>query len=117
MLRVAGYSLVVLGISHTVVAFVLYRQELARWFGQGLLSGAQLQGDRLPALWFLIFSATLFLLGQLVFYAAKAGDQKLLHLVAWYTLGIGALGIVALPKSPFWAAIVIAGLLFAAIRT
>ncbi len=112
MPTLAGYALIVLSIAHTIVGFVMYRSALMSWLRDGFFNAVHPHLDRRAAFWFLLFSATLFLLGHLTIYAVRTDDSSLLRLIAWYVLVIGAVGVSALPKSPFWAALIIAMVLF-----
>ena len=112
MPTLAGYMLITLSIAHTIAGFVTYRSALMSWLRDGFFNAVHPHLDRRAAFWFLLFSATLFLLGQLTLYAVRTDDSNLLRLIAWHVLVIGAVGVSALPKSPFWAALIIAMVLF-----
>ncbi len=111
MITLSGYVLIALGLGHTIVGVVKYRLALVALFRDGYFDAATGHADRLLAFWFLLFSAMLFLLGQIMLYVAKTNDLYLLRLLCWYLAIIGVVGTAALPRSPFWIAIILAGLM------
>ncbi len=108
MITLSGYVLIALGLGHTIVGVVKYRPALVALFRDGYFNAATGHDDRLVAFWFLMFGAMLLLLGQITLYAAKTNDLYLLRLLGWYVACIGIVGATALPRSPFWVAIIIA---------
>ena len=58
-----------------------------------------------------MFSVMLFFLEQVTLYAAASNDTYLIKVVGWYVLGIGAVGATAMPKSPYWIALIVAPIL------
>ncbi len=40
-------------------------------------------------------------------HAAQSHDLALLRILGWYMLSIAVCGVLALPKSPFWAALLL----------
>jgi hypothetical protein len=54
------------------------------------------------------------LAGNVAIYAASKGDLRLYRLVGLYMLAISAVGIIAIPASPFLAGALISGLMVAA---
>lgn len=111
MITIAGYILIALGIGHTVVGVVKYRTPLTGLFRDGYFNAAVGHADRLLAFWFLLFAVMLLLLGQSILHAEKTGDDVLLEMLAWYVTGIGVAGAAALPRSPFWVAVVLGPLI------
>lgn len=111
MIIFVGYVLIALGVGHTVTGIILFRPALAALLRDGFFGAVVPHLDRRAAFWFLMFSVTLFFLGQVTLYAAATGDMYLLKLIGWYVFGIGAVGAAALPKSPFWIALIVAPIL------
>lgn len=111
MIKLAGIVLVTLGIGHTVVGVVKYRPALVAIFRDGYFNAATGHAERLVAFWFLMFGAMLMLLGQITLYAARSQDMELLRVLGWYVAVVGIIGATALPRSPFWVAIVLAPLM------
>ncbi len=111
MISFVGYVLIALGIGHTVTGIILFRPALAALFRDGFANAVLPHPDRRLAFWFLMFSVMLFFLGQVTLYAAATDDTYLLKVVGWYVLGIGAVGATAMPKSPFWIALIVAPIL------
>jgi hypothetical protein len=54
------------------------------------------------------------LAGQVAVHAAAAGDMGLYRLVGLYLLAVSVIGVIAIPKSPFLAGLLISALIVAA---
>jgi len=111
MISFVGYVLIALGIGHTVTGIILFRPALAALFRDGFANAVLPHLDRRLAFWFLMFSVMLLFLGQVTLYAAASNDTYLIKVVGWYVLGIGAVGATAMPKSPYWIALIVAPIL------
>lgn len=111
MIELSGYILIALGFGHAVVGIVKYRSAIVAWIRDGFFNAASGHADRLLAFWFLMFGAMLLLLGQVTLYAAQTHDMYLLRVLGWHVIGIGIVGATALPRSPFWVAVVLAPLM------
>ncbi len=111
MISFVGYVLIALGIGHTVTGIILFRPALAALLHDGFANAVLPHLDRRLAFWFIMFSVILFFLGQVTLYAAASNDTYLLKVVGWYVLGIGAVGATAMPKSPFWIALIVSPIL------
>lgn len=61
-----------------------------------------------------MFGPLLMMAGQVTVHAAAIGDLGLFRLVGLYLLGISAVGVLAIPKSPFLAGLAISALIVAA---
>lgn len=105
MVNVVGYVLIALGIGHTLTGVLTFRPALTSLFRDGFVNAVLPHLERRLAFWFLMFSIMLFLLGQITIHAAATNDIFLLRVIGWYTLGIGVVGAMAMPKSPFWVAL------------
>ncbi len=111
MIIFIGYVLIALGIGHTVTGIILFHPALAALFRDGFANAVHPHLDRRLAFWFLMFSVMLFFLGQVTLYAAATDDTYLLKVIGWYVLGIGSAGATAMPKSPFWIALIVSPIL------
>lgn len=111
MTPIFAYALMALAVGHVFVGYMMYRGAIHALFRDGYVGAAAGHPDRLLAFWFVLFSATLLLLGHLILYATKIDDKALLSTLAIYVGAIGVAGALALPRSPFWVAVVIAPLL------
>ncbi|MBT8079273.1 MAG: hypothetical protein KJO31_11910 [Gammaproteobacteria bacterium] len=107
-----AYVLMVLAVGHVTVGYAMYRDAIHALFRDGYFGAAAGHPDRLLAFWFILFSATLMLLGQLVLYSARTQDKTLLLILSLYIGLIGITGALALPRSPFLVAVIIAPVLF-----
>jgi hypothetical protein len=61
-----------------------------------------------------MFGPLLMLAGQVAVHAAAAGDMGLYRLVGLYLLAVSVVGVIAIPKSPFLAGLLISALIVAA---
>jgi hypothetical protein len=109
--RVVGYLLIAVGVAHAVTGIAKYHQPLAAMLQEGFVDAVRPHLDRLLAFWFMLFTAILFLAGHITLHAAASRSTYLVRLTGWYLLIIGAIGALAIPKSPFWIAVVIAPVL------
>ena len=114
MLRFVGFTLAALGVGHTLTGIILFRSALRDIWHNGVFNTIHPHLDRRLAFWFLIFSITLLMLGQLTLYADATQDKQLVRILGWHVLAIGAIGVVAMPRSPFWFALVVAPVLLRA---
>lgn len=114
--RFIGRLLMATGIGHTLVGVVVFRKALGGIFCEGFLNALWPHFDRLSAFWFLLFSPTLFMLGQITNRAVERRDAYTLRIVGSYLLGMAVVGVAALPISGFWIVIVLAALILKAAR-
>ncbi len=61
-----------------------------------------------------MFGPLLMFAGQVAVHAASQNDLILYRLVGLYLLGISAVGVFVIPKSPFWVGLGISTLIVAA---
>ena len=111
MNRLIGRLLMATGIGHTLVGVVVFRDALAGVFHDGFLNAFWPHFDRLSAFWFLLFSPALFMLGQITNRAVERQDARTFRIVGGYLLGMGIVGVAALPISGFWIVIALASLI------
>jgi|SRR5262249_22303502 len=114
MAVVAAWILVTLGVGHIVVGLVRFKKPLVQAMRAGFVGQFVDDRDRLTAFWFMIFGPLLVMSGHMEVHAANAADGELLKIIGFYLLAIGAVGSLALPKSPFWAGLVSALILIGA---
>ena len=105
MVAYIGYLFILLAVGHTVTGLVLYRSALTGLIRDKYFNAVLRDKNRTILFWLLMFSALLALLGQLILYAAASHDLLLLRIAGWYALVIGLAGALAMPRSPFWAAL------------
>ena len=113
MLITAGWLLLALGVVHTVLGFVWFKRPFAALLAEGVVGRVQGDPQRRLAFWFTVFGPLLMLAGHVVVHAAQHGDLALLRLVGWYLLPLAMAGVAALPRTPFWVALLVAPLLIA----
>jgi hypothetical protein len=109
--KVVGYLLLVVGVAHAVTGIAKYHAPLAAMLQEGFFNAVRPHPERLLAFWFMLFSAIPFFAGQVTLHAVASRSAYLLRLTGWYLLGIGALGVIAIPASPFWIAVALAPML------
>ena len=110
-IEIIGYGLIVLGVGHGITGIVLFRRPLAAMWRNGFFNAVAAHLDRRAAFWFMVFSAFLLLAGQTTLRAIATADLPLLRIVGWHMLVIGAIGAAALPRTPFWIALLCAPIL------
>lgn len=107
MVTIAAWSFFALGIGHIITGLILFRRPVAQVLADGFVGQFMGADARRLAFWFLIFGPLLIMGGSVAVHAAENADHALLKIIGFHTLVIGAVGALALPKSPFWAALLL----------
>ncbi len=105
MIIAIGYLFIILAVGHAITGVVLYKPAYTALFKGGFINAVIPHMNRALFFWFMMFSALMLLLGQLILHAAATADQSILKMAAWYALVVGLIGALAMPKSPFWFAV------------
>jgi hypothetical protein len=114
MTTTLAWLLFALGIGHIGYAFVKFRTPLLEGISAGVVGKFGAPEVRRTAFWFTMFGPLLMLAGQVAVHAAAIGDLGLYRLVGLYLLAVSIVGVVAIPKSPFLAGLLISALIVAA---
>jgi len=114
MAVVAAWILVALGVGHTVSGLVRFKKPLEDAMRAGFVGQFVGYPDRRTAFWFVICGPLLVMGGHMAVHAANAADREFLKIIGFYLLAISAVGSLANPASPFWAALVSALILIGA---
>ena len=102
------WTLFALGLGHLLFGAIRFRHPLRDALADGFIGKFGEPEVRRSALWFMLFGPLLMLAGQVAIHAVSINDAYLVRLVGFYLLAVSAIGALALPKSPFLAALVIA---------
>ena len=113
MLIFAAWMLFILGIGHCIFGFVRFRQPIREAIQDGFFGQFQRVDLRRLALWFTIVGPLVALAGQVAVHALQVGDLELLKVVGLYSLGVSVLGVMTVPKSPFWLGLLLSPVLVA----
>jgi Family of unknown function (DUF6463) len=116
VLTAAAWSLFALGVGHVIVALVLFGRDLWAALMAGWVGQFQTPASRRVAFWFAAFGPLLMLAGQVAIHAVRTHDLALLQTIGLYLVVLGVFGASALPRSPFWGALVIGPVLLAGAR-
>jgi Family of unknown function (DUF6463) len=116
LMLIAAWSLFALGVAHVVVTLVLFGRHLTTALKAGWVGQFQAPASRLVAFWFAEFGPLLMLAGQVAIHAIRRHDLALLQTVGLYLLVLGVFGASALPRSPFWGALLIGPVFLAGAR-
>jgi len=114
MAATTAWLLFVLGVGHVVYGFVKFREPLLSGLAAGVVGQFTSPEVRRTAFWFVMFGPLLMLAGQVAIHAVGINDLYLLRLVGVNLVVVSAVGLVALPKSPFLAGALISALIVAA---
>ena len=114
MTLAAAWFMFALGIAHISYGLVKFKAPLADAVRAGYVGQFKAPEARRTAFWFMIFGPLLMLAGHMGIHAATAGDLALLKILGFYSLAIALIGVTALPKSPFWAPLIVSPILIAA---
>lgn len=108
MLITAAWTMFGLGVAHVVFGLVLFKHPFAAAMGAGWIGQFQGVDSRRLAFWFTVFGPLVMMAGQIAVHAVQGGDLALLRLIGYYLAAIALIGVTALPKSPFWIALLLA---------
>lgn len=114
MALIAAWVVAVLGIGHIIVGLVFFRKPIAEAVSEGGFGRFQHADRRRLAFWFTIFGPLVLAVGHTAIIAATRGDVLLLKTMGYYLLGTSILGVVAMPKSPFWFVLVVSPVIIGA---
>lgn len=114
MTNFIAWSLLVLGALHVLYGAVKFRRPLADAFAAGFVGQFSQQETRRTAFWFVMFGPLLMMGGHLCIYAAGKGDFDAIRLVGTYLSVVSLIGVIALPRSPFIAGLLVSMLAMAA---
>lgn len=111
---VVAWGLFALGVAHIAFGFIKYRTPLLEAVSAGFVGQFQVPEIRRTAFWFVMLGPLLMLAGHAAVHAVSVGDLALLRLIGFYAMATSLIGVVAFPKSPFWAALFLSPFLLAA---
>ena len=99
----ASGLLQLLGVAHAAVGVIKYRSELAAVASDGVFNAVKGDPERLVAFWFLVVAPALWMSGRLFAVAESTGHLKVQVVAGRVLIGLGLVGVLAMPASPFWA--------------
>lgn len=107
-----GALLRLLALGHAGVAATVYGEELRAIGREGVVGAVPYRGAKATAFWFLAPAPVLWIVGDLLSRAERAGDQRALRRTSLLGLACALLAGVCVPVSGFWmwAAISLRGL-------
>lgn len=112
MALAAAWILAGLGAGHTLFALVWYRKPVWEEVKEGGLGKFREIISR--RFWITIFGPLMVLIGHVAIRAAASADLALLQVIGIYLLISSTLGVIAFPKTPFWAALILSAILIGA---
>ncbi|MES2070596.1 MAG: DUF6463 family protein [Pseudomonadota bacterium] len=109
MVVIAAWVLLFLGVVHTILGFIWFKQTFKEAWLEGLIGkfGLETLEIRRLAFWFTIVGPLMIMGGNIAIHAGQVGDHALLKIIGFYLFFIAIIGVLALPKSPFWAAMLL----------
>lgn len=114
MANAAAWFLFFLGFAHIAFGLVRFKKPLLEAIADGFVGQFAATEGRRAAFWFLIAGPLLILVGHVGIHAAAHGDLVLLRILGVYCCVTALLGVVAFPRSPFWALLLVSPFLIAA---
>ena len=114
MANLVAWFMFALGVAHILYGLVKFKVAVAEAISAGFIGQFKAPEARRTAFWFLIFGPMLMLAGHVGVHAVAAGDLPLLKILGIYASITSLIGVAALPKSPFWVALIASPLLVAA---
>lgn len=118
MTRWIGRSFIIIGILHSVVGFIAYREILIQILGEHLVNTISVSSepDREAAFWFLITGFALMIVGALVDWIERRNIGMPAFLL-WSFISITAIGVLIMPISGFWLFLIPIWGLFSRLRS
>lgn len=113
MVVAAAWILFALGVAHIALGLVWFRQPVVDAIGEGFVGKFKKIDSRRLAFWFIIFGPLLMMGGHVAVHAAASSNFDLLKILGFYIFAISLIGVLALPKSPFWAALLLSPIFIA----
>lgn len=113
MVLTASWMLFSLGIAHILFGFIKYRSPIKDAIVDGFVGKFGGSDSRRLAFWFTILGPALALIGQVAVHSVNIGDYEIVKTIGFYLLGISILGVLAFPKSPLWAVLLLAPIFIA----
>jgi len=112
--EIAAWLILALGVGHTTVALMMFGKPLLAAVSEGYWNRFKADKARTHGFWFLLFGPMLIFLGYLCVVAVQTDNHQLMRLLGGFIFVLGLAGALAFPKSPFWAAVVLAPLILMA---
>jgi len=101
-----AWFMFILGIAHIIFGLVKFKAPIAEAISAGYIGQFESPEIRRTAFWFLIFGPVFMLAGHVAIHACATGDLELLKILGFYSFVTALIGVTAIPKAPFWAALV-----------
>lgn len=114
MSNIVAWTLFALGVLHTPFGIIKFKTVFAETVSAGFVDQFRTHEVRRTALWFTLLGPLLMLAGHVAIHAVAVGDLALLKIVGIYVLITSIICVIAVPKSGFWATLLVSPLLIAA---
>ena len=107
--RLLGPALVLIGIVHLSLTFVLFPDAVQAIVDEGVAGAISTtsHGDVQAAFWFALFGPALMFLGWMTSHALVHDDRALVGGLAWFLVGTAVAGVVIMPVSGFWTVLAV----------
>lgn len=111
--KYSGIFLVMTGIIHSVVGFVIGKEYLCGIIKEGFFNTVRDDDfSRGAVFWFMVCGIVFIILGHLLHDYIKKEQQPAPNFLGYWLLGLGVIGGVIMPLSGFWLFIPQALLIF-----
>lgn len=114
MSAIVAWIVFALGVAHILFGIIKFRTSFAEAVSAGFVNQFRAHEIRRTALWFTILGPLLMLAGHVAIHAVAVGDLALLRIVGIYVLITSIICVIAVPKSGFWATLLVSPLLIVA---
>ncbi|PMV83639.1 MULTISPECIES: DUF6463 family protein [unclassified Pseudomonas] len=114
MSNIVAWTLFSLGVLHIPFGIFKFKAAFAAAVNAGFVDQFRVHEDRRAAFWFTMLGPLFMLAGQTAIHAVAVGDLALLKIVGIYVLMISIICVIAVPKSGFWATLLVSPLIIAA---
>jgi len=101
-------------VAHIAFGVVKFKRPLLEAASSGFIGKFTAPEERRTAFWFVMFGLPLVLAGHIAVYALGTGDLSLHRIIGGYVFVASLVGVIAFPKSPFPASLLVSVLLILA---
>ena len=111
--RLLGPALVLIGVLHLSLTFVLFPNAAEAILDEGVAGAITMtsHGHVQAAFWFALFGPALMFLGWMTSHALMQGDRALIGGLGWFLVGTAITGAVMMPVSGFWLVLAVGTLM------
>lgn len=114
MVNIAAWALFILGLAHIPFGIMKFKTPFAEAVSGGFVGQFKQHETRRTALWFTALGPLFMLAGHIAIHAVTVNDLALLKITGIYVFVTSIVCVIAVPKSGFWATLLVSPILITA---